>query len=73
MLKPQDIPILLKTHLWQDRQWRYSDLADSLGMRGKDKIRAKVITTAICRTNLPQKAKLTCSSKAAGMVSRSTR
>jgi hypothetical protein len=32
MLKPQDIPILLKTHLWQDRQWRYSDLAKSLGM-----------------------------------------
>jgi hypothetical protein len=29
MLKPQDIPILLKTHLWQDRHWRYSDLAET--------------------------------------------
>jgi hypothetical protein len=36
MLKPQDIPILLKTHLWQDRQWRYSDLADSLGMSASE-------------------------------------
>jgi hypothetical protein len=38
MLKPQDIPILLKTHLWQDRQWRYSDLAESLafGNHGKN-------------------------------------
>jgi hypothetical protein len=36
MLKPQDIPILLKTHLWQDRQWRYSDLAASLGMSASE-------------------------------------
>jgi hypothetical protein len=36
MLKPQDIPILLKTHLWQDRQWRYSDLAESLGMSASE-------------------------------------
>jgi DNA-binding Xre family transcriptional regulator len=36
MLKPQDIPILLKTDLWQDRQWRYSDLAKSIGMSESD-------------------------------------
>jgi hypothetical protein len=36
MLKPQDIVILLKTHLWRDRQWRYSDLAESLGMSASE-------------------------------------
>jgi hypothetical protein len=30
MLKPQDILILLKVHLWQDKEWRYEDLASSL-------------------------------------------
>jgi hypothetical protein len=36
MLKPQDIPILLKTYLWQDQQWRYSDLAESLSMSASE-------------------------------------
>jgi hypothetical protein len=36
MLKPQDILILLKVHLWQDREWRYGDLADSLHMSASE-------------------------------------
>jgi hypothetical protein len=36
MLKPQDILILLKVHLWQGREWRYGDLADSLHMSASE-------------------------------------
>jgi hypothetical protein len=36
MLKPQDILILLKVHLWQDREWRYGNLADSLHMSASE-------------------------------------
>jgi hypothetical protein len=36
MLKPQDILILLKVHLWQDREWRYGDLANSLHMSASE-------------------------------------
>ncbi len=36
MLKPQDILILLKVHLWQDRDWRYADLANSLNISASE-------------------------------------
>ena len=36
MLKPQDLLVLLKLHLWQGKSWRYSDLATSLGMSASE-------------------------------------
>jgi hypothetical protein len=36
MLKPQDILILLKVHLWQGHEWRYGDLASSLKMSASE-------------------------------------
>lgn len=36
MLKPQDLLVLLKLHLWQGQSWRYSDIATSLGMSASE-------------------------------------
>jgi hypothetical protein len=36
VLKPQDLLVLLKLHLWQGKSWRYSDLATSLGMSASE-------------------------------------
>lgn len=36
MLKPQDLLVLLKLHLWEGKSWRYSDLATSLGMSASE-------------------------------------
>ncbi len=36
MLKPQDIMTLLKVHLWQNSNWTYSILAESLGMSASE-------------------------------------
>ncbi len=36
MLKPQDILILLKVHLWKERDWRYVDMAKSLTMSASE-------------------------------------
>lgn len=36
MLKPQDIVVLLKVHSWQPPDWKYNDLATSLGISASE-------------------------------------
>jgi hypothetical protein len=36
LLKPQDLLVLIKLHLWQEKSWRYSDLAVSVGMSASE-------------------------------------
>ncbi len=36
MLKPQDIVAILKVHSWQNSDWIYSTLAQSLGMSASE-------------------------------------
>jgi hypothetical protein len=53
MLKPQDIMILLKTHLWRDRHWRYSDLAESLGMSASE-VHSSLKRSTVAKLYSPQ-------------------
>jgi hypothetical protein len=54
MLKPQDILILLKVQIWQERKWRYEDLALSLKISASE-VHGSLKRSEVSKLYNPQK------------------